>query len=109
MTENKVNLDDKGVWSISVQAKKCFEVEGEPWLDETKSFYLANVEIVEGREEPALDDELLQQANEMSNALPQLVEEWLTLVFTKGKSDVETMDKIMKVSALMLELWLSCR
>lgn len=102
LKENKVNFDDKGVWSISVKAKRRFEVQREPWLDETGSFYLAEVEIVEGREEPPLNEKQHQQAERLSEALPTLVEEWLSLVLEKEKSDVEGMNKRMKVRVCLL-------
>jgi hypothetical protein len=96
LTENKINLDDNGVWSISVKAKKPFEVQGEPWMDETSSFYIADVELVDSREEPELDDDVLEEAQAMSDAIPELVEEWLKLVLSTEASDVEGMSKIMK-------------
>lgn len=102
LTENKVNLDDNGVWSISVKAKKQFEVQGEPWMDETSSFYLADVELVDSREEPPLDDDLLEEAQNMSDALPELVEEWLKLVLSTKASDVEGMSKRMQVCQTVL-------
>ena len=102
LTENKVNFDDKGVWSISVQGKRRFEVQGEPWNDETGSFYLADVEIVEGREEPPLDDELLEEAEALSNELPELVEKWLALVLSTKTCDVEGMSKRMQVGVSRL-------
>lgn len=92
-----MNFDDKGVWSISVKGKRRFEVQGEPWEDKTGSFYLSDVEIVEGREEPQLDDELLEKAEALSDALPQLVEKWLALVLSTKKSSVEGMSKRMQV------------
>lgn len=92
-----MNFDDKGVWSISVKGKRRFEVQGEPWEDKTGSFYLSDVEIVEGREEPPLDDELLEKAEALSDALPQLVEKWLALVLSTKKSSVEGMSKRMQV------------
>ena len=97
MTENKVKLDDKGVWSISVKGQRRFEVQGEPWMDETSSFYLADVEIVDGREEPPLDSELQHEAERMSDALPQLVEEWLRLILSTERSDLQGMSKRMQV------------
>lgn len=102
LTENKVNLDDKGVWSISVKAKKPFEVQGEPWMDETSSFYLADVELVDSRKELELDDDVLEEAQAMSESIPELVEEWLKLVLSTGASDVEGMSKIMKVCERVL-------
>lgn len=110
LTENKINLDDNGVWSISVKAKKPFEVQGEPWMDETSSFYIADVELVDSREEPELDDDVLEEAQAMSDAIPELVEEWLKLVLSTEASDVEGMSKIMKVckkdfSTFRLSLW----
>ena len=71
LTENKVNLDDKGVWSISVKAKKPFEVQGEPWMDETSSFYLADVELVDSRKEPRTRRRLARRSSSHVRMLSQ--------------------------------------
>jgi hypothetical protein len=97
LIENKVNLDDTGVWSVTVKAKKQFEVQGEPWMDETSSFYLADLEVVENREESELDDDTLEEALGMASAIPELVEEWLKYVLSTKASDLEGMSKRMKV------------
>jgi len=98
LTERKVNLDDKGIWSIQVEGKRPFEVQGEPWLDPSGSFYLAHVEIVEDRQdELVLENDLLDEATRMSNDIPELVEQWLQLVLATEKSDVGGMSKRMQV------------
>jgi hypothetical protein len=96
LTENKVKLDSKGVWSITVQARRRFEVQGEPWLDRSQSFYLAHVEIVDNRQEPLLDNDLQQQVQELSKQIPALVQEWLGLVLSTETSNVKNMSRAMK-------------
>ena len=71
-------------------------------MDDTRSFYLADVEIVDDREEAPLDADLQEQAMSMSNLLPGLVQDWLKLVFEQEKSDVPTMRKRMEVSLSVL-------
>lgn len=80
-------------------------------MDETNSFYLADVEIVEGREEPPLEDELQESAERMSEALPGLVEEWLQLVLATEKSDMGGMSKRMQVSVAFAQVptFYACR
>jgi hypothetical protein len=102
LTESKVTLDSQGLWSITVQARRRFEVQGEPWMDESQSFYLAQVEIVDDRQEPLLDHhhrhglQQQQQVEELSNQIPSLVQEWLGLVLSTGMSNVHDMMGAMK-------------
>ena len=57
---------------IAVTGQKRFEVQGEPWLDETGSFYVADVEIVEDRYE-TMTDEQRADAETLSETLPDLM------------------------------------
>lgn len=50
--DNNQQKDNDPV-TITVIGQERMEVQGEPWLDETESFYLADVEILEGRPEIA--------------------------------------------------------
>ena len=49
-------------------------------MDDSQSFYLADIEIVEQNQEPPLDLELQQEAHRLSKQLPGLVHEWMRLV-----------------------------
>jgi hypothetical protein len=64
-------------------------------MDDSQSFYLADVEIVSGRQEPLLDRHLQQQMEELSNQIPSLVQEWLGLVLSTETSNVREMTRTM--------------
>jgi len=94
LSSQNIKLQENMV-SISIQGEKRFEVQGEPWLDQTESFYLADIEIVENRVEH-MDANELKEAKELSDLLPDLVQEWLSWVIKVGKSDDDGMARRMK-------------
>ncbi len=80
--------------SLLVKGSRRFEIEDEPQLDTSGSFYKATVDIVEGREE-IMSKEQENETQKLSERLPELVTKWEQLVHDKGmKSDLK---KIMKV------------
>mmetsp|Transcript_8851 Transcript_8851/g.16101 ORF Transcript_8851/g.16101 Transcript_8851/m.16101 type:complete len:301 (-) Transcript_8851:1777-2679(-) len=84
-----VNRDPRSdMLTISAQGQRRFEVQGEPWKDDTGSFYLADVEIVEHRIEELTEDQR-KAAEHLSSIVPEKVEEWCECVITAGKSDLE--------------------
>ena len=89
--ENNSNGAPKEV-AISARGKRRFEVVGEPWLDESGSFYLANVDIVDQRQEE-ISSNHHEQAKELYDAIPSLVQEWTKLVLSKKKSTLAGMDQ----------------
>jgi hypothetical protein len=88
------NIETEG---IDAKGKRMFEVRGEPRLDESGSFFLADVEIIDEREE-IIPDEFLDRAQELSSTLSELVEEWLILLGENGKIDEEGTRKMFKES-----------
>lgn len=98
-----------GMITLNCQAKRQFEVQGEPWLHNNESgtnnprasqssFYLADIEIVDGRTEEALRDDVAQAVQNLSDQIPGLVETWIAAVVSKKKQDV------MGMRARMMEL-----
>uniref|UniRef100_A0A7S2A921 Lon N-terminal domain-containing protein n=1 Tax=Trieres chinensis TaxID=1514140 RepID=A0A7S2A921_TRICV len=83
------------VVTLEATGRRRFEVQGEPWLDPTDSFYLADVEIVDDREE-ALTKEDKRRAMELSDEIPKLVEEWVEWVVKAGKCDMEGMERTIR-------------
>ena len=83
-------------FSIKSQGHRRFEVQTEPWLDDSGSFYFAKIEIVEDRKEE-LSEEQEEQAEQLFVRLPKLVDKWLELIFVSKKCDLDSMRKIMKV------------
>uniref|UniRef100_A0A7S4M5U8 Uncharacterized protein n=1 Tax=Odontella aurita TaxID=265563 RepID=A0A7S4M5U8_9STRA len=87
--------------TLAAKGRHRFEVQGEPWLDETKSFYMADVEIVDNREE-SMSDQDKHMAVDLAERIPTLFESWLRWVVKSGKSTTEDMEKRIKVGALRL-------
>jgi hypothetical protein len=76
-----------GLFQLTVTAKRRVEVQGEPWLDDTESFYMANVELVDDREE-LMTAEQLEETKRLSRTLPGLVNEWKTQVLRAQATDL---------------------
>ena len=95
---SKDNIENVTPTEISFESKghRRFEVQNEPWLDNTESFYLATIEIVEGRKEE-MTEEQQEKAEEIHSQLPGLVDNLVELVLVKKKTNVHTMKKILKV------------
>jgi len=81
--------------TLMARGARRFEVLGEPWEDDTESFYLANVEIVDDREE-LMTQEQNDEARILSEKISELVETWLMSVVQAGKSDTEGMESRMR-------------
>eukprot|EP00567_Pseudictyota_dubia_P006345 CAMPEP_0197434634 /NCGR_PEP_ID=MMETSP1175-20131217/2340_1 /TAXON_ID=1003142 /ORGANISM="Triceratium dubium, Strain CCMP147" /LENGTH=308 /DNA_ID=CAMNT_0042963425 /DNA_START=18 /DNA_END=944 /DNA_ORIENTATION=+ len=81
--------------TLTAKGGRRFEVQGEPWMDETDSFYMAEVEIVDNREE-TMSEEDEQTAKRLDTKIPDLFESWLTWVIKSGKSTTEEMEKRIK-------------
>jgi ATP-dependent protease La (LON) substrate-binding domain len=85
-----------GIWLVSVKGDRRLEVQCEPWLDDTNSFYIAHVELVDTREEVSLDNEQIKHAERMYRDIPKLVSQWMERVFESGKTDREGMARRLK-------------
>ena len=75
-----------GTSQLTATADRRIEVLGEPWLDETQSYYMATVELLDEREE-VLSEEQFQRAQKLSQTLPDLVKEWKTAVLDSAVTD----------------------
>eukprot|EP00339_Tiarina_fusa_P002967 CAMPEP_0117020352 /NCGR_PEP_ID=MMETSP0472-20121206/15487_1 /TAXON_ID=693140 ORGANISM="Tiarina fusus, Strain LIS" /NCGR_SAMPLE_ID=MMETSP0472 /ASSEMBLY_ACC=CAM_ASM_000603 /LENGTH=303 /DNA_ID=CAMNT_0004725545 /DNA_START=53 /DNA_END=964 /DNA_ORIENTATION=- len=65
--------------ATSFTGQRRFEVVGEPWMDNTQSFWLANVEVVDKRHE-ILPEELEDAAMELYDKIPGMVQEFVDWV-----------------------------
>lgn len=93
MSKDCVSNHLVGQLATTLKGKRRFEIQGTPWLEpSSESFYMANVDIVDDREE-MLTDEQEQKAEKLSSDIPELVEKWLELVVSTGKSDEEGMER----------------
>lgn len=92
VTDDAVEFDDdRDSITMSVQATKRMEVQGEPWLDETGSFYLAEIEILEDRQEP-LTSEQQKEVKRLSGTLPAKFDEWVGVVLKSAAVDTSSMN-----------------
>ena len=69
-----------------IAQKRRLEIQGEPWLDDTESFYMALVEVksdddIDSSEEITTPKQRAQ-AQQLSDTLPALVNEWKQAVLT---------------------------
>ena len=79
--------------SLTITGKRRFEIEEEPFLDDSGSFYLASVDIVENREE-LMSQEETSEAEKLSEKLPHLVKQWKKEVASRGmESEVKNVMK----------------
>jgi hypothetical protein len=69
--------------SLHITGKRRFEIEDEPHMDDSGSFYMAAVEIVDNREE-IMSSEQIHEAEKLSLKLPALVKKWKDLVYSGG-------------------------
>ena len=69
--------------SVTVEGKRQFEIEDKSFMDPSGSFYMANVEIVDDREEN-MSHEQMKAAERLSSKIPSLVKKWKELVQEKG-------------------------
>lgn len=82
--------------SVSLKGKRCFQVVGEPWLDETDSFFLANIEISDNRKE-TMSTEEEEKALQIFQNIPKQVEEWMDLVMDTKESGEDDLVQILEV------------
>lgn len=80
------NDPSSGTIQLTLKADRRLEIQGEPWLDETNSFYIANIEILDEREE-ILTEVQLEEAKKLARTLPSLVKEWKEQVILSGRTD----------------------
>lgn len=61
-------------------------MQGEPWMEDTDSFYFADVEITNNRFEP-LSSEDAEQSKVLYEQIPSLVQDWLQIILEKEGGD----------------------
>jgi len=82
------NIDGKknALIHMTVTGGERMQVQGEPWLDDSKCFYLANVEITEHRQE-ILSSQQKQDTLALSETLSTLMPEWYHWVIASHATD----------------------
>jgi len=64
---------------IKLKGDRCFDVVGEPFMDDSNSFYLANVEITDNRKE-IMTEEMEDNAEQFFSAIPDQVGDFVCLM-----------------------------
>jgi len=80
---------------LSVTGGRRMEVQSQPWLDDSGSFYLSNVELIDTRKEPSLSREQQTLVHQLSDTLPKAIRTWSRWVLKSGKTDKEGLQAIM--------------
>lgn len=80
---------------VQITGKRSFEIEEEPFLHESGSFYMAHVEIIDDREE-LMSQEQVQNAEQLSKKLPSLIKKWKDLVNSQSQSVRKQVQNVMK-------------
>ena len=102
---------DKAMVVLDVVGERRFECAGEPWMDDTSSFYLADIDYSNGRgdshesysanddagEEESIADSA--RACALSDSVPDLVETWTYWMAQTGICSRTSMKQIMEVSS----------
>jgi hypothetical protein len=83
---NTVSIDKRSIL-LRAMGRQRLEVQGQAWLHESGSFYMADVELVDGRVEAALTDEQRHEVKRLSKALPAKLREWVGWVLKAGATD----------------------
>ena len=101
---------DKAMVVLDVVGERRFECAGEPWMDDTSSFYLADIDYSNGRcdtyeasspngttsEEESIADSA--RAHALSESVPELVETWTHWMAQTGICSRTSMKHIIEVS-----------
>lgn len=101
---------DKAMVVLDVVGERRFECASEPWMDDTSSFYLADIDYSKGRgdsydassaNDTADDEESIAdsaRACVLSDSVPDLVETWTHWMAQTGICSRTSMKQIMEVS-----------
>jgi hypothetical protein len=93
LREENIKIETDSI-TMTVTADRRMEVQGKPWLDESESFYLADIEIVEDREESMSGDQR-KEAERLSKTIPDSVKEWVQCVLKADATDAAGMKSRM--------------
>jgi len=77
---------------IKLKGTRCFEVVGEPFMDDTNSFYLANVEITDNRKE-TMTKEMEENAQNFFSMIPDLVADF---IYEMGEAEVLSEEELFE-------------
>lgn len=90
-----VAISPDGTIATSFKGKRSFEVVGEPFMDDSQSFYLAKVEITDNRKE-MLSEDLEDRAADLHEKIPDQVEKFVEEMVESEKLSPEALKKYLK-------------
>eukprot|EP00545_Synedropsis_sp_CCMP1620_P007767 CAMPEP_0119009924 /NCGR_PEP_ID=MMETSP1176-20130426/4682_1 /TAXON_ID=265551 /ORGANISM="Synedropsis recta cf, Strain CCMP1620" /LENGTH=224 /DNA_ID=CAMNT_0006962509 /DNA_START=392 /DNA_END=1066 /DNA_ORIENTATION=- len=89
----KLEIDDtNNSCTLGIEADAMFQVQNEPQMDDTESYYTVDVEMVEGRTERDLTVDEQVEAQGLHDKIPDLIQEWLALLYQTGRATPENME-----------------
>jgi len=89
----------KSNWvTLRMQGHRCFQVQGQPWMDDSKSFHMANVRLNEYDDDSMgggakLEESLRIKTQEMYGEIPELVKQWLDCLYASGRAHPNLMKR----------------
>jgi len=95
LTGTRTGAGTGAVISLQTTGQRRFEIEEQPYLHDSGSFYMAHVEIVEDREE-IMSMEQCHEAEKLSRKLPSLVQKWKQLVYSQSTTVKRQVNYIME-------------
>ena len=90
--------------ALSLKGKRRFQVMGQPFLDPSQSFYLAEVEIVENQKE-VMDKSQKNTAQIFHESIPDMVQEWVNCILKTEKATPEAIQEILQDIGPMPKSW----
>ena len=81
--------------AASFKGLRRFVILGKPWMDDTNSFWMANVEVRDASEEPQLPDSLAEQTQKLHDDIPKLVHQWTAALLENNVATPAIMHALM--------------
>jgi len=81
---------------LTVTGEQRMQIQSQPWLDDSGSFYFSNVELLDARKEPTLSDEQQSIVQQLSDTVPGAIQAWSRAALESGVTDHETLEQVLK-------------
>mmetsp|Transcript_9757 Transcript_9757/g.14310 ORF Transcript_9757/g.14310 Transcript_9757/m.14310 type:complete len:286 (-) Transcript_9757:2321-3178(-) len=99
---NNLNIDEKSC-TISIEGHEQFQVESDLYFDDddTESYYVADIEMVEQTPEVDLTPQHMAEAKSLHDEIPDLVQDWIQLLYKTGHATPESMKPRLPAPGIM--------
>jgi hypothetical protein len=92
----EINRESERVLATTFKGTRRFRILDEPWMDPTESFFIANVEILDGHAEARLPPKYQDQIDQLHHTIPTLLDYWLETVIEAGRLSPAGVVQILK-------------